>query len=333
MKRLLNLVLLLSSALLMPQHSHAAPAVDPLNAEIQFQDAKRFARAFKEHGGKLDAAQIQKLYLDGSGPGVAIFTTGRIENAANLAKAVAERQADYQHAIEHCLPQIPSLNTELRAIYLAHRGLLPEKPLPAIHVVFGAGSSGGTANAQAQVLGLEVACRVGVSTEQFRQYMRYLFAHETVHSWQSFADKPWARDVLLETALLEGVPEYLASLVIGKSPDANREQWCRPREVALWQDFMRDQQILMKREKEDFWSQPELASTYQRWFANLDKAPAGWPHEVGYWIGMQIAAGYVEKAQDKRKAIQELIEMKDPAAILQTSGYAQRMKSIPKGTD
>jgi hypothetical protein len=44
------------------------------------------------------------------------------------------------------------------AIYLAYAGLLPEKPLPGIEIVFGALNSGGTADSKAQVLGLEVTC-------------------------------------------------------------------------------------------------------------------------------------------------------------------------------
>lgn len=40
---------------------------------------------------------------------------------------------------------LPALDAELRAVDRAHRRLLPTRPLPRVHVVFGAGNSGGTA--------------------------------------------------------------------------------------------------------------------------------------------------------------------------------------------
>lgn len=41
---------------------------------------------------------------------------------------------------------------------------------------------------------------------------------------------------------------------------------------------------------------------------------------------MQIAADYVTRAEDKAQAIRELLELKDPQAILTASGYQERMK-------
>jgi hypothetical protein len=66
---------------------------------------------------------------------------------------------------------------------------------------------------------------------------------------------------------------------------------------------------------------------YYRWFANFRGAPDDWPYELGYWVGMQIAAHYVERATDKRRAIRELLELDDPQAILAASGYRELMET------
>jgi len=55
---------------------------------------------------------------------------------------------------------------------------------------------------------------------------------------------------------------------------------------------------------------------------NSVSAPAGWPCEAGYWVGMRIAQAYVARASDKRAALRELLALRDPAAILKASGYA-----------
>jgi hypothetical protein len=318
----MNTKWLLIPALVVLPANAAADRPDALTAKIDTVDAHRFAKLFAETNGKPNAEQLQKHYLDGSGRGVAVFTPDRIENAKNLATFVAAEPDRYRYAIETCLPVIDDLSGELRAVYLAYQGLLPEKPLPTIHVVFGAGNSGGTAQADAQVIGLEVMCGPGTSAESFRDTMRGMFAHETVHSWQSNDIDPSAyADPLLFGALREGVADYLALLASGKVPRAERDSWAREREAWLWQQFEADRAIVRKEKKGD-WDVGETGKkAFGRWIGNYQNAPEGWPYEAGYWVGMKICAAYVDKAPDKRAAIRELIELKDPVAILKASGY------------
>jgi Predicted Zn-dependent protease (DUF2268) len=295
--------------------------VDALTAEVETNDAERFAALFKSTGGKPSAQQLQKSYLDGAGQGVKVFTPNRIINAANMADTVAKKADDYRYAIDTCLPLAKTMTAELRATYLAYRGLLPERALSAVHIIFGAGNSGGNATPEAQVIALEVMCGVGTKPDDFRKRMRAIFAHETVHSWQSQPSKDALRDLLLVYALMEGTPDYLAGLVTGATPSPERELWGRSREKELWQQFQRDQATLIARTTDDFSKQPELDKALRRWFNNYGNAPDGWPFEAGYWVGMQIAAAYVAQAKDKRAAINDLIEMKDPAKILRVSRY------------
>lgn len=293
--------------------------VDPLTAAIDTRDALRFARLMKD-GAAPTADVLQRDYLDGAGFGVKIFTPRRIVDAQRLARAIAAKPDHYRYAIRECLPQLPALGNDLRAIYLAYAGLLPERPLPAISIVFGAGNSGGTANSEAQVIGLEVTCLPGTTPEQFRTRMRGFFAHETVHTWQGDETPPALADPLLSQALREGVADYLASLVTGETLDVDRDAWARQRESWLWQEFERDRQAM--RADSASLNKPMASSRFRRWFANYGSAPEGWPYEAGYWVGMRIAEAYVAHANDKRVAISDLIELKDPGAILKASGYA-----------
>jgi hypothetical protein len=125
-----------------PANTIPVAGVDPLAADIDARDALRFAHLMKD-GSVATADILQRGYLDGAGLGVKIFTPNRIVDAQHLARAIAARPDNYRYAIRECLPQLPALRNDLRAIYLAYAGLLPERPLPAIHIVFGAGNSGG----------------------------------------------------------------------------------------------------------------------------------------------------------------------------------------------
>jgi hypothetical protein len=299
-----------------------AAGVDPLTADIDARDALRFAALMKD-GAVPTADALQGGYLDGAGPGVKVFMPApRIIDAQRLAKAVAARPDTYRYAIRECLPQLPALRADLRAIYLAFAGLLPERPLPAIAVVFGAGNSGGTASNDTQVIGLEVTCPPGTTQEQFRTTMRGFFAHETVHTWQDGDTPAKLADFLLGQALTEGVADYLATLVTGAIPHQDRDAWARPQEATLWQEFQRDRAAI--RGSGDDVNKLAASPHFRRWFANCHSAPQGWPCEAGYWVGMRIAEAYVARASDKRAAIRELIELRDPAAILEASGYGMQ---------
>jgi hypothetical protein len=295
-----------------------AAGVDPLTVDIDARDALRFANLMKD-GAVPTADALQRGYLDGAGPGVKVFTPApRIIDAQRLAKTVAAHPDSYRYAIRACLPQLPALRSDLRAIYLAFAGLVPERPLPAIDVVFGARTSGGTASDDRQVIGLEVTCPPGTTPEQFRTTMRGFFAHETVHTWQDGDTPAKLADFLLGQALTEGVADYLATLVTGAIPHPERDAWARPQEALLWQEFQRDREAI--RGGGDV-NRLVASPHFRRWFANCGSAPAGWPCEAGYWIGMRIAEAYVAHASDKHAAIRELIELRDPAAILKASGY------------
>jgi hypothetical protein len=314
-KLVLPLAALWTSAVLA---AGVGPGVDPLLADIGTRDALRFANLMKD-GAVPTAEVLQRDYLDGSGPGVKVFTPQRIVDAQNLARVIAAKPDVYRLAIRECLPQLPALRSDLRTIYLAFAGLLPERPLPAIEIVFGANNSGGTASSQAQVIGLEVACRLGSAPEQFRTTMRGFFAHETVHTWQGEATPQAKADPLLNQALREGVADYLATLVTGAIPHLDRDAWARPREAWLWTEFQRDR-LAMQADSESVHN-PMGSTRFRRWFANCHSGSGDWPCEAGYWVGMRIAEAYVAHAADKHAAIRELIELRDPAAILKASGY------------
>lgn len=294
-------------------------SVDPLTVDVNARDALRFARLMKD-GAVPTADILQHDYLDGAGVGVKIFTPRRIVDAQRLARAVASKPDNYRYAIRECLPQLPALRSDLRAIYLAYAGLLPERPLPAIEIIFGGGNSGGTASPETQVIALEATCLPGTTPEQFRTRMRSFFAHETVHTWQSDLSPQALADPLLSEALQEGVADYLASLVTGEVPTPDRDVWAHQRESWLWQEFQRDRQAM---QADSAGKHNQVAnSPLLRWFENYGSAPKGWPSEAGYWVGMRIAEAYVARAHDKRAAIRDLIELKDPGAILKASGYA-----------
>ena len=44
--------------------------------------------------------------------------------------------------------------------------------------------------------------------------------------------------------------------------------------------------------------------------------------DIGYWVGYRISGAYYARAADTRAAVRDLLELRDPEAILRASGYA-----------
>lgn len=306
----------MSLALMLPASpSHAGEnslkPVDPLTVQIELEDAERFVALFERTGGAPTADQLQAEYLDPGSRGIAIFTPNRIGDANRLAEKIASNPAAYRKAIDECLPTVRAANADLRSIYLGLQGGLPDARLPQVYVLFGAGNSGGTAGPDAQVLGLEVLCRITENRDDLRRLLRHFFAHETVHSLQMQASEaPRSGDALLAAILAEGAADFIARLVTGIEPDIERAEWALPREPELWARMHEDIDIVRNNGE-------GAHAALRRWVGNYGSPPDGWPGELGYWMGMRIWERYWSAAGDKRLALQAMLSHDDPRRILE----------------
>jgi hypothetical protein len=138
-------------------------------------------------------------------------------------------------------------------------------------------------------------------------------------------DEQLLSDPLGYSALKEGAADYLASVVTGQPPVPARDQWAREREPWLWEQFQSDRAriIELSRGKTLETLPEEALNLFLRWSSNYGKAPEGWPHEAGYWVGRRIVEAYVKQALDKQAALNAVIALEDVEAIIVQSGYGE----------
>jgi hypothetical protein len=62
------------------------------------------------------------------------------------------------------------------------------------------------------------------------------------------------------------------------------------------------------------------------WIGNggSSRVSKDWVADLGHYLGYQIAKAYYDRTSDKRQAIRDLMELRDPDPILQASKYASR---------
>lgn len=301
MKRALTGIVSLAAACASPA------AFEP--STIFTEDAERFA-ALLEHSSLPDASAVQSAYLDPATPGVEIFTPHRIESAQNLAARIAENEARYRHAANVCLPAAQRMTPRATAVLQRIASMLGEEGAPApVYFLFGAGNSGGTADARGLAIGLEVVCDGKENAAQAEAVLEEFVAHEVVHVYQARAGESEAQVDLLYVALMEGTADFIMRRALDRPTafgDA-REAYGRAHEEELWRAFMADY-------RPGAWGP-------NSWFYGPGRD--GRPADMGYWIGQRIAEAYYDQAEDKTAALRTLIELRDPAAILARSGYGQ----------
>lgn len=283
-----------------------APATLPA---LVTADAERLA-ALLNQPTLPPAATLQAQVLDPGTPGIRIFTPHRIQNAANLAAAIARDPAAYRKAVALCLPAAQSAQAEAAAVMARVATLLGQARPASAYVLMGAGNSGGTADPDGLALGLEVLCADVHTPAAARALILDFVAHEIAHVYQQRVDKPDAAPTLLASALTEGFADHVMEQVRGNAVGgaaAERQRHGLQHEAALWRQF-----------------QPELARRppFGPWLYDQRRLPSGQPPDMGYWIGKRICEAYLARAADKALALRTLLELRDPAQILRDSGYA-----------
>jgi len=293
------------------------PLSDVLSSNVDTSAAERFAKVWHETGGKPDAEVLARDYLMPKDRGIEIFTPGRIVSADHLASTIAEKSDLYRDAVERCLPWAMDQDSTFRAVNLGLRGLLPDRTPPAVAVVVGGDNSGGTAGPGMQVIGLEVICRLSPDRVGFDRRMRGFFAHEAVHTFQDIEGPKTEKDWLMSQVIVEGTADYISSLVTGLDPNPERNAWARERGDALWEDLAHDRATSVAHATAPGDFDKEGARAVRRWVMNAGSPPDGWPDELGYWAGAQIARAYVEASPDPATALNDLLRFDDPAPIIE----------------
>ena len=298
----------------------ALPPADPLSASIELADVDRFATLFRRTSGHPSAEQVQREYLDPGSYGVRVFTPDRIRDARHLAATIAANPDLYARALDTCLPIVRGTTAQLRATYLALHGLLPERQLPRIYLVMGANNSGGTAGPGAQVLGLEVLCRMADTPDRLREIMSGIYAHETVHTLQDEPEAIRQAGPLLGSVLIEGAADFIAGLVTGRLMDPARAAWAMPRRAALWRQFEADL-VTTRQAGQNIKRGTAAGDALHRWVGNYGSAPQGWPGELGYWLGQDMWQRWYDRQPNKPAAIRAMLALDDPASVLEQGRF------------
>ena len=289
----------------------------PAAAQIIVEDVERFFSVFeKTENLPLDAqiALYEKHYFDQASPGMVDYVSFKISSIEAFVKHV-EKARPYYQEVQIATAKLNSMKPRVLETMATMQAYVPDAQPPNIYFIVGMHTSGGTASENGLLMGADFITDssnhqdlIPGWTQPFLSTAEdklWVIMHEYVHFLQNTS-----HNTVLGNALVEGGADFIANHLYGK-----------PNKTSLYTTFGQQHESRIK----------------QRFMENLDSTDISlwsgnngeefedeWVPDLGYFIGHQIAQRYYQNASDKKQAIIDLLELKDPKKILELSQYANQ---------
>jgi hypothetical protein len=273
---------------------------------VVLDDVRNFVDAYERLETSPDTvAALQTHYLDRGTPGLQAFMEKFPFTAEELAQAVRANAADYG-GLSQRLAWLQSMRESIAQAgdSLARLGT-GASPLP-VYLVVGAHND----VASGSKAGALVTVEVGAARAE-KSNLLPLAMHELTHVYQfstigmeRYQTIYNDRKTLLALTLREGIADFLAKLVTGRTTQERAHAFLTENRSRMWEAFVAD---MCGEETGDWmWRRPSDPNQ---------------PSYVAYALGAEIAESYYDREPDKRRAIAAMIAIDDYPAFLLASGY------------
>lgn len=287
---------------------HADAPAPQASAPVQvvIDDVARFYRIYDAADGRPDAERLQRDYLDAGSEGLRHFAQRRRVTGVRIADTLAKRPQLYVEA-RRCMEVLPRAQARLARALQRLDELYPGANLPPVTIVVGPGKPVGIGYPDTGLqIGLEALCAVDWMNPDLEDRFVHVIAHEYAHVQLAPEISDLEQPTVLQRSLAEGAAEFVSELISGSVAYAHFGPIVRGREHEIETAFVADKD----------------GTDLSRW---LDNSSMEKPGDLGYWVGYRIVKAYYQRAPDKRRALAEILRMRDPEAFFAASGWQPGM--------
>ncbi|MEI2455969.1 DUF2268 domain-containing putative Zn-dependent protease [Lysobacter firmicutimachus] len=284
-------------------HAHRGP-------EIRTEDVARFYALYEATGGRPTVEQLDREYLAQGTQSLREFAAARRVTAQRIAERMSAEPAIYARA-KDCLAVLPAVKRRLVPVFAELAELYPRATFPPVAIVVGRGKPVGITHPAGVTLGLEALCAADFMHPDLEERFVRVIAHEYGHIQQSLQTEFEPGDpkaTVLRFALAEGTAELLAELTSGGVGNGKHAAWTRGKEAEIEGAFVKVMD----------------GTDISGWFYDY-RPGSDEPYDLGYWVGYRIVKAYYLNSKDRKAALKDIIEMDDPKAFLQRSGWTPGM--------
>ena len=263
----------------------------PQDAKFVTSDIENFWIAF-------DSINISKnnpfeRYIKRGTIGLQGFISNRIMSADSLLNMVERRKDDYEKMRDIEI-RIKEKEKQIIPYFYALEYWYPYAVYPPVYFVIGRYNSGGTSSDYGLLIGAEMLSSLN--------HLPELVIHESIHFQQKWPES--GNTNLLQHSILEGSADFIAELVTGIKGNIKANEYGNKHKDTLCKEFV---QIMNQESKQDW-----LYGT-----SGKDKRP----NDLGYWIGYEIVKAYFDKMEDKKLAVNHILNIDNYSRFLNESGF------------
>lgn len=283
-----------------------------LAAQVGFSDVDLF---WREWARAESPEKLQEAYYAKASPRWKEFLAiaGHPQYFVGSLRLYPKFYASIREATRRATAQAPSIERALAELSRRY-GVAP----PPVTLGVGRALTGGMGRPAGAYLPVELYAKApGTDTTELSAWQVSVLSppegivaaavHEAVHTYQVESSEP----SLLVACLREGSADFVAELITGRHTQPERAAWCMRRRKELFREFARGPRA--------------------DWIYDADSPrPAGRPADIGYWIGYEIVRDFYSRAHDKRNALAEAIELRDPRTVVMKSRYSYLLKPRKK---
>jgi hypothetical protein len=265
---------------------------------------------------------FQLLYLDRATDGLVDFIQVRDLQAEKYVKLVA-RYPKFYNSLRKNTFDVKKSEQIIEVVFAKFKEIYPNFKPFKVCFAMGIMNTGGTISNNFVLIGTEIITstkqmdlsefenneyrKTFEGSEEMLSKIKSLVAHECVHTQQAKSTDPDAiKCELLYRALREGSADFIAELVSGNK---KINEYGDKNEKQIWADFKN-----------------ELCNeNSNNWLYNSSTVKNK-PADLGYFVGYKIAKEYYNNASDKKQAVNDIIDMRNPIRFLELSKYDQKEK-------
>lgn len=299
---------------------------DPDRAAVITSDIALFWKVYDRY--KKDSSNAQKLFLteyfEKGTPDLQEYYRIKTPNIGGIKGFVhnLEIMPEYYASIRANTEKVSTLEDSLRVIFRNLKHWYEPATFPNVAFVIGGWSSGGTVTGYGSIMGVDMqAARKGTPTHELNLWqkknmlpfneLKHVVAHELVHVQQN---NMAADTILLRYAIVEGMADFIGELISGRTANQRLHTWAVGNERKVWEEFKKEMYL----------------DRYSNWIANSSQETADRPADLGYWVGYQICKAYFDQATDKKKALHDMLNIKDYRAFLKQSKLDEKISGGKK---
>jgi hypothetical protein len=272
---------------------------------IHVEDVAAFYKLYDATNGHPSADQLQHDYLDPGSLGLHHLAEIRNVTGVSIAKGLAAHPEIFADA-KRCMTVLPLVRVRVTAALRRLGRLYPKAEFPSVTIAISHGKPAGFADASGVIIGLEATCAANYLNPNVEDRFVHETAHEYAHVEQALQSPALYNNrepTVLDASLIEGAAEFTATLITG--------------EVGFHSPFVPSVKAREKEIEAQFVADEDKIDLSQ-W---IDNGSLTTPGDLGYWVGYRVVKSYYEHADDKRRALREILEMKDPKGLLAKSGW------------